>query len=344
MNPEAMAELVAYLHSMSYFGTTFEWLMDGVTVYGPSSNDYTEQLMPLVSELTVVLFEVIAHNGDTEVRDSIDVIVAPPVLPPTITPGGSSSSPYDLSVSEDITIEWLTEGATVHYTTDGSDPTTDSQVFDTAFALPYGATTVKAFAVRRDGYNDSEVVTAYYNWVIPPPTFVFAREPDDGDYYNNTVTVEVVKSNEGNIVRYAFKNYFYSFSVYSSSPEYTEPVLLEPSDSVYRYKFKAKEFTPDGLASSEVAEVEVRLKVGAPVATPSQGTYSGSVEVDATTITEDAVIRYVTGAGSSVRYDSPVWTGPMTFDSSTTLKFKAFKDGWSSSEEVSVTYTISGGS
>ena len=58
------------------------------------------------------------------------------------------------------------EGATIYYTTDGTEPTTASTPYDDAIELGEGTTTVKAIAVK-DGMVSSEVITAQYIIDIP---------------------------------------------------------------------------------------------------------------------------------------------------------------------------------
>ena len=57
-------------------------------------------------------------------------------------------------------------GATIYYTTDGTEPTTESAVYSGAIALGEGKTIVKAIAVV-DGMTNSAVANAYYIIDIP---------------------------------------------------------------------------------------------------------------------------------------------------------------------------------
>lgn len=60
----------------------------------------------------------------------------------------------------EATITCATEGATIHYTVDGTDPTSSSQVYTTAVTLTDGQT-IKAIAVK-DGMKDSAVASVTY--------------------------------------------------------------------------------------------------------------------------------------------------------------------------------------
>lgn len=62
--------------------------------------------------------------------------------------------------TQSVTISCANEGATIYYTTDGSDPTTSSAVYSGAITVSQ-TTTIKAFA-KYGEYDDSEIVSATY--------------------------------------------------------------------------------------------------------------------------------------------------------------------------------------
>ncbi len=61
---------------------------------------------------------------------------------------------------QNVTIATATDGATIYYTTDGTDPTTDSEVYSEAIEVSE-TMTIKAFATM-DGLDDSSIATAEY--------------------------------------------------------------------------------------------------------------------------------------------------------------------------------------
>ncbi len=65
-----------------------------------------------------------------------------------------------ISSTGDVTITCATEGASIYYTTDGSNPTASSTLYSGTFAVP-NETTVKAIATKT-GYDDSEVASKLY--------------------------------------------------------------------------------------------------------------------------------------------------------------------------------------
>ena len=65
-----------------------------------------------------------------------------------------------------IALSTATTSAAIHYTTDGSTPTSSSTTYTSAIAID-AAKTIKAIAVR-DGYNNSEVASASYTILAAP--------------------------------------------------------------------------------------------------------------------------------------------------------------------------------
>ena len=86
----------------------------------------------------------------------------PTVSTPVISPESSTGNVSPISVS----MTCSTSGATIRYTTDGSDPTSGSPVYSGAFDVT-DTMTVKAKAFL-SGYNDSGVAANYYSFGEPP--------------------------------------------------------------------------------------------------------------------------------------------------------------------------------
>ena len=88
---------------------------------------------------------------------------------PTISPNGGAIAP-----TQEITIACETEGASIYYTLDGTEPTTSSTLYEGAFTLTEECT-VKAIAVA-EGMEASAVVEAIFTFLdenITSATFDF---------------------------------------------------------------------------------------------------------------------------------------------------------------------------
>ena len=84
------------------------------------------------------------------------------VATPTFTPAEGK-----YTEAQSVTIACETEGATIYYTLDGTDPTENSTVYTEAIAISE-TTIVKAFAAK-EGMNNSEIASATYTITITPP-------------------------------------------------------------------------------------------------------------------------------------------------------------------------------
>ena len=78
-----------------------------------------------------------------------------PIATPTFSPAGGS-----YNAAQNVTLSCSTNGATIHYTTDGTTPTAFSATYSDPLTVGNGTTTVKAIAVK-DGHS-SDVATATY--------------------------------------------------------------------------------------------------------------------------------------------------------------------------------------
>ncbi len=108
------------------------------------------------------------------------VVATSTTATPTITPAAGS---YLNSVT--ITIADSTPGAAIHYTQDGSVPTTAS----TAYTGPFGITasqTIQGFAAAPGSLNSAAVSVAYGITISPPAQLAFLVQP------SNTTTATAI--------------------------------------------------------------------------------------------------------------------------------------------------------
>src|SRR5882672_1440656 len=86
--------------------------------------------------------------------------------------------------------------------------------------------------------------------------------------------------------------------------------------------------TASGMTDSAVASATytIQQQVATPTFSPAGGTYTGSVTVTIGDATSGATIRYTTD-GTTPTAASPVYTGPLTFTQTTTLRALATASG-----------------
>lgn len=116
----------------------YEISMDGSTTL--------ESLSVSASKRAYLKSIVITYSGGATVET---------VATPTFSPAGGT-----YTGAQSVTIGCATAGATIHYTTDGSTPTTSSSVYSDAINVT-SSCTIKAIAVK-SGMNNSEVASATY--------------------------------------------------------------------------------------------------------------------------------------------------------------------------------------
>jgi hypothetical protein len=101
------------------------------------------------------------------------------VATPTFDPvGGTYTS------AQNVTISCATSGATIYYTTNGNDPTTNSSVYSSVIPVST-TTTIKALAVM-EGMNNSAIASATYTIFTPAtvtPTYTEDFSDGFGDFY-----------------------------------------------------------------------------------------------------------------------------------------------------------------
>jgi hypothetical protein len=116
------------------------------------------------SEATVQIY-VRVGNGKNEEQ----------VAAPTFTPDAG-----EYTTAQNVEIASATEGASIYYTVDGTDPTAASTPYTAAIAV--GETmTIKAIAVK-DGMADSEIATASYSVTVTNPDSGPQQETIEGTF------------------------------------------------------------------------------------------------------------------------------------------------------------------
>lgn len=223
---------------------------------------------------------------------------------------------------QSVTISCSTSGATIHYTTDGSAPTSNSTQYSGAITVN-STQTIKAIAVK-SGKTDSEVASATYTMVAANPTFSVAAGT-----YNNNQSVTLETNTTGATIRYTTDG----TTPTENSTAYSEAITVASSQTI-----KAKAFKTGYTASDEASAAYV-LTVATPTISVAAGTYNEAKSVELNCTTTDAVIRYTTD-GSTPTSSSTEYSGAISVDVSKTIKAKAFKTGYNESGEVSATYTL----
>ena len=160
---------------------------------------------------------------------------------PVISPAGGS---YESSVT--VTIACATEGATIHYTLDGTTPTEASAKYSAALTLTESAT-LKAIAVKEGNYTASQVVSASYTITQPAPVQVAtpAISPAGGEY-ESSVTVSIACATEGATIHYTLDG----TTPTTASAKYSAALTLTESATLKAVAVKEGNYTASQVASA----------------------------------------------------------------------------------------------
>jgi hypothetical protein len=141
--------------SSSCNGSIF-YTTDGTTPT-TSSHLYNKPIELTDGEFSVSAIAVNRYGVSSGVTSGQYIVgVSIPDAPEVTTESGSYTSPTLIYVEEP-------EKGEVYYTTDGTDPTTDSEMYTAPISMPVGSSTYR-FAVITDDEVSSEIVTYTYNY------------------------------------------------------------------------------------------------------------------------------------------------------------------------------------
>ena len=153
------------------------------------------------------------------------------------------------------------------------------------------------------------------------------------DTYFQTFTVHVTTVTPGGTIRYTTNG---------SEPTETDPIVpaggipIEQSLTLQAKTFKT------GMPASAADTAVYILKGTPPNISPGTGTYTSAQSVSMTTTTPGAEIRY-TLDGTDPQVTSTLYTSPFSLATKTTIKARAFKTGWQTSDARTEIHTYNYG-
>lgn len=241
-------------------------------------------------------------NGDVQVGETLTATFVVEGRDPVITP--VSGTIFDSSLM--VTMSCPSEGATIHYTTDGSEPTLESPVYK-RFRIS-GKTTVKARAFYENGAGSAVVTAEYAFGRCDDPVLSLA----DGTVFPHSDQAVSISCGEEGVLRYTLDG----TEPTAESPVYAGPFTVSESTVV-----KAKVFS-DRFFDSQVVTASL-TREWVPVATPvitAAESFSGSkTKVVIACATEGATVRYTTN-GNDPNSHSTKYTGPFYVTEGCTVK------------------------
>ena len=187
-----------------------------------------------VGDIVVVYGNIKKYNSTYEFDSNSQLFnQIKKVAAPTFSPAAGA-----VAANTNVTISTTTEGATIYYTTDGTNPTTGSNVYSAPITID-AAKTIKAFAVK-DGHPDSDVATAAYTIAVPCATPTFS--PAAGEVEKGA-EVTISTTTDGATIYYTTDG----STPTTSSSAYSTAITINSATTLKAIAVK------DGMANSEMA-------------------------------------------------------------------------------------------
>jgi len=246
-----------------------------------------------------------------------------------------SPSPGSFTTPQAVTLTDSTPGAVIHYTTDGSTPTTSSPVYTAAITVS-ATTTIKALATA-SGYSTSATVSGTYTLSTSstPVAATVGLNPAPA-IYTTAQSVTLTDSTPGAVIHYTING----TTPTTSSPVYSGAISVSATTTIKALATASGystslivigTYTISATAIPEAATVSM---------SPEPGSFTSAQSVTLSDTTPGATIHYTTD-GSAPTVDSPVYNGPVSVSATTTIQALAAAPGYSPSAITSSTYTIS---
>jgi len=244
-------------------------------------------------------------------------------------------TPGTYSVTKTVVVAITTSGGTIHYTENGSEPTESDPTITSGSGLSVLVSKTLKAKVFKFGMPGSNTTAAAYELKAVAPVIT----PANGTYAT-TQSMVMSSTTSGATVRYTISN------TPGSPPATPTEVSTAYASalSTATYTIATAVAFKSGWTPSTATTRTLTFNYGAvptPTADNGTGNYVDSVTVSLASTLSGAIVRYTTN-GTAVQPTSTIYTAPLPFDTTTTLKFRAYhKDYATASGEVTHTYTLS---
>lgn len=224
--------------------------------------------------------------------------------------------------SQMITLGCALSDAFIHYTLDGTDPTSESPVYSVPLEITQ-STVVKAMA-RKKGWKDSQTATAEFT-LMASPVYL---SPESGTY-DSPLSVTIYSASSDITIHYTLDGSEPS----ETSPVYAEPILLNGNTFVKATGFKT------GWIHGETASGNYEFEAVSPEISLQSGLYYSDQNVSFTTSLPGAQIRYTTDGSDPVE-TSALYDAPISVNHSLILKARTYKPNWNPGQIAQADYQL----
>ncbi len=226
--------------------------------------------------------------------------------------------------TQSVTISSATDGAEIHYTTDGTDPTCSSGTTYTAAISVSATKTIKAIACK-DSMNDSEIVSATYTIGGGNTTTVYTPTFNHGTgSYNTSLSIIISTATAGATIHYTTDG---STTPTCSSTTYISPINVSSNETIEAIGCKT------GLTNSSIATAVYTINSGSntvatPTFSPAGTNYSTPQSVTISDTTSGASIHYTFNDSPTTPPNDPncastTYSAPISVGAGVTKSIKA---------------------
>jgi hypothetical protein len=300
-------------------GAVIYYTTDG-TAPTTSSTKYTVPIKVAASESIKAIAVAPGLTNSTTASATYTILTSATATPTFSVAGGTYSSAVTVSLAD------ATSGAVIYYTTNGTTPATSS----TKYTAPIKVTaseTIEAIAVA-SGHSNSASASAKYTILTAAATPVFSVKAGT---YATAQTVTITDATAGVSIYYTTNG----TTPTTGSTKYTAAIKVSASETLKAIAASSS-YASSAVASAAYA---IETAAAAPVFSLKSGTYSLVQTVTLSDVTAGVTIYYTTN-GSTPTTDSTRYTGPITVNTSETLKAFATSSSYSASAVATATYTL----
>jgi len=223
-----------------------------------------------------------------------------------------------------VSLTDATPGTKIYYTTDGTSPTASSTAYTRA--LQVSQTEVVSAIGITSGAAQSPVAKASYTINLPAAIPAFSPS---GGHFNATVSVTILDGTAQATIYYTTDG----TTPTVSSKVYTGAISVDSSTTL-----NAIAIAP-GYSISRVITAVYTFPTATPTMSPAGGTYTTAQSVTLKDVTTGASIYY-TLDGTNPTTSSTLYTGPITVNSTETIKANAVAPHDTQSSVVTAKYTF----
>jgi hypothetical protein len=285
-----------------------------------SGSSFYSAPITVSSTETVQAIAIEKNYNNSGVASSAYTITLPTPAPSFLPAAGTYLK------AQSITISCSSKNATIYYTTDGSTPTTSSSVYSTPISIGVNET-LSAIALASGGSN-SPVTTGAYTITLPAATPV--ASPVAGKY-TSVQSVTLTDATQGAAIYYTTDG----STPTTASNLYTAPINVAATETIQAIALA----NGGSLSPIASAAYTITLPTAAPVISPASGTYNSIQSVTIADATPGATIYYTVN-GNYPTTASPVYSGPISATTNTTIQAIAVAPAGSMSSAATAQYTI----